>query len=206
LPNTSAATPAAITREHRVVWTEIEGIPVATLIGGKLSTCLTLAKQLSREVASRLPSLSKEPPGSGEPACELLNFPTSGADRENYVARLSQELARDIESVRLTVQLLGEEAESVLRSDGGASCNVIGTDMPVAVARHAVLHEWVTTLSDLVERRLMLVYNPRLALDTLRHLAKIMVECGRINSADVDDEIDRARERLNRYYGKTVEG
>jgi hypothetical protein len=37
-----------------------------------------------------------------------------------------------------------------------------GTQIPLGAVREAICNEWVTTLDDLVERRLMLLYHPNL--------------------------------------------
>ncbi len=64
-----------------------------------------------------------------------------------------------------------------------------------------IRHEWVRTLSDLIERRLMLIFNPRLSPQHLRQLATVLADEGVIRSDQIDSEVATAIERLERVYG-----
>jgi glycerol-3-phosphate dehydrogenase len=54
LPYVDAKTPAAITRRHQLVWSENSSVPVVSLVGGKLTTCRSLAEETARAVLARL--------------------------------------------------------------------------------------------------------------------------------------------------------
>ncbi len=64
-----------------------------------------------------------------------------------------------------------------------------------------IRHEWVRTLSDLVERRLLLIFNPRLTQQDLRQLAAFLVQEGVISANQIDEEVATAVARLRHVYG-----
>lgn len=54
LPYVDAKTPAAITRRHQLVWNEQSPVPLLSLVGGKLTTCRSLAEETAAAVLKRL--------------------------------------------------------------------------------------------------------------------------------------------------------
>lgn len=54
LPFVDAKTPAAITRRHQLVWNEAAPVPLFSLVGGKLTTCRSLAEEAAAAVFQRL--------------------------------------------------------------------------------------------------------------------------------------------------------
>ncbi len=72
------------------------------------------------------------------------------------------------------------------------------------LVRWSLEHEWVTRLSDLVERRLMLVFHESIRLNTLHSLADEMESAGLLNRRNRDQEIESAIQRLWQYYGRRV--
>src|SRR5581483_2471607 len=54
LPYVDAKTPAAITRRHQLVWNEAASLPLVSLVGGKLTTCRSLAEETAAAVLTRL--------------------------------------------------------------------------------------------------------------------------------------------------------
>jgi len=54
LPYVDARTPAAITRRHQLVWNDAAPLPLASLVGGKLTTCRSLAEETCSAVLARL--------------------------------------------------------------------------------------------------------------------------------------------------------
>jgi glycerol-3-phosphate dehydrogenase len=54
LPYVDAATPAAITRRHLLVWNDAAPVPVLSLVGGKLTTCRSLAEEAAASVLARI--------------------------------------------------------------------------------------------------------------------------------------------------------
>jgi glycerol-3-phosphate dehydrogenase len=85
LPYVDAKTPAAITRRHQLVWNDASLVPLVSLVGGKLTTCRSLAEETAAAVLTRLGKTVSitsreraipptdvddriEPPGSPQPA------------------------------------------------------------------------------------------------------------------------------------------
>jgi glycerol-3-phosphate dehydrogenase len=54
LPYVDAKMPAAITRRHQLVWNEASNVPLVSLVGGKLTTCRSLAEETAAAVLGRL--------------------------------------------------------------------------------------------------------------------------------------------------------
>ncbi len=54
LPFVDATTPAAITRKHLLVWNDESRVPLVSLVGGKLTTCRSLAEETAAAVLERL--------------------------------------------------------------------------------------------------------------------------------------------------------
>lgn len=69
-----------------------------------------------------------------------------------------------------------------------------------------IRHEWVRTLSDLVERRLLLILDPRLDQSHLRELATLLADVGVMEAAQIDSEVAATVARLLRIYGIDLDG
>lgn len=204
LPYTDARTPASITRRHAIVEAEVEGIPVVTLIGGKLTTCRSLGEQTADLILSRLGIIrSASTRERLYPGAE--NYPATPAEREARLDRLAGQLGLSTEAVERVWKLAGTRAESILTSASPSDARILaGAAIPLAFVRHAIQEEWVRTLADLVERRLLLVFDSDLNDVTLRELGRIMVESGRLDAGALDEQVEQVRKRLKEHYGKNV--
>jgi glycerol-3-phosphate dehydrogenase len=154
LPFVDAKTPAAITRRHQLVWNDQCQVPLVSLVGGKLTTCRSLAEETAAAVLRRL---GKEPTANS---------------RERPIPRLQVDDAL----------AAGGQA---WRSAAAWSCE----------------HEWVTRLEDLVERRLMLHFAPRISRRALGELASVLVQCKKLDLAAAQPAIDRCITRLQSHFG-----
>ncbi|HVA47626.1 MAG TPA: glycerol-3-phosphate dehydrogenase/oxidase [Pirellulales bacterium] len=206
LPRVDETTTAVITRRH---WLEEHtggAVPVFSVIGGKLTTCRSLAESSVVAVRDRL--------GLGPPPQTSRERPLPGAEgysadrtlRERRWRRVAEETGFTVEQVRTVWELCGAEAATILAecAANGRDC-VSGTDLPRRFVRWVIDHEWVRRLDDLVERRLMLLYDPRLSRATLRELAAVLVEAERLTESEVEAEVRRAIDRLRFHFGKRVE-
>jgi glycerol-3-phosphate dehydrogenase len=54
LPFVDAKTPAAITRRHQLAWNDEARVPLVSLVGGKLTTCRSLAEETAAAVLERV--------------------------------------------------------------------------------------------------------------------------------------------------------
>lgn len=156
LPYVDAASPAAITRRHWLHDHAGTPVPLYSVIGGKLTTCRSLAEETVQTVLGKWESTSRERPIL-EPA---------GAD-------------------------FGPHISDVLRDE--------------AAVRRVIDSEWVTTLGDLVERRLMLLYHQSLSRADLQFLADVLADAGKIAAGQKDAEIERCERRLREHFGLRLE-
>ncbi len=209
LPYVSPTSPASVTRRHLLHEHTDREVPTISIIGGKLTTCRSLAEEtaqlvltkLGREVTST--SRDRVIPG-GE------DYPESDqqlTDRLDDVARKCGLTQRQVAAV---FRLCGTRAASNLAESDAAVTgrdgqqNLSGTDLPLRFVRHVIRREWSHHLTDLVERRLMLLFSPDLTLATLRHLAQVMVEESCLAPHEVDAEIDVCARRLRTHFGRRI--
>lgn len=208
LPRVGEGVPAAITRRHALVEHQLGEIPVWSVVGGKLTTCRSLAEQTVATARARLHF--GEGPTSRErglPGGE--DFPFDRHVLEECLAVTARVFGYDSESIHRMWALLGTRLELTLAEaegeeliDGGRK--LAGVAIPMALARWSIRHEWPRTVSDLVERRLMLLYEPGLSRETLVDLAQLLAEAKVITAAQIEGEVDAAAERLRRHFGRRI--
>jgi glycerol-3-phosphate dehydrogenase len=204
LPYVDATTPGAITRRHAIHDHADAALPLVSLVGGKLTTARSLGEEAADIVLGRLglpriaDSRDRILPG-GEA------YPTTLDELPAHQKQEAAALGIREESLRAVWALVGTRAGEILRSSFSPLTDLLpDCPLPMAFARHVVQHEWVQTLDDLVERRLMLLYQPRLTTACLEDLAQLLVEAGRLPANQIDAAIDATRERLRRHFGKHV--
>jgi glycerol-3-phosphate dehydrogenase len=205
LPHGAADKPGAITRRHWLQEHADTPVPLYSVIGGKLTTCRSLAEQTVATICRRLnrgpvaTSRERIVPG-GE------NYPADSAQRSAEVTRLAERFGLSVASIRAVWTLLGTRVETVLADVGRQLLAelVLDTDLPCSVVRWVIEQEFVRHLGDLVERRLMLLYDPRLSRRGLRRLAELLCEAGKLSAADVDRDVAAECARLHDHFGKRV--
>jgi glycerol-3-phosphate dehydrogenase len=207
LPASGPKTPAAITRRH---WLhEHMGCtpPFYSIVGGKLTTCRSLAESATQTILKRL---------GRAPTAFSSDRPLPGAaPHANSVERELSKLPQDCVAAIHT--LYGDRARSVLadalgdeqvmHSGGGAIAPELldGTRYPLAIARYMIEQEWVRRLDDFVERRLMLLYHRPLTRRCLEQLAGVLVAAGLLDRERCHEEIAATVERLRERFRKRVE-
>ncbi|HWB00329.1 MAG TPA: FAD-dependent oxidoreductase [Pirellulales bacterium] len=155
LPAANPSRPAAITRRHWMQEQPDASVPTYSIIGGKLTTCRSLA----------------------EDACNTL-FARLGLKR--------QADTRD-RPIRPTIDIA-----------------VPGAPGSTSHLGQVIREEWVARLDDLVERRLMLLYDPSLSRAMLVELAKALVAEGRLAASNVNSAVDSVVDRLRTHFGRIV--
>jgi glycerol-3-phosphate dehydrogenase len=179
LPYSDAATPAAVTRRH---WMEPNPncqSPLYSIIGGKLTTCRSLAEEAAGEILQRL----------GLPRiADSLQRPIT---EHEPIFALGHKLAPSA----TTNKTATAESNGPLLAD---------TQIPLEVVRQIIQQEWVTKLDDLVERRLMLLYHPGLSRNCLNQLADLLIEAGLLTAAEKTTAVNNVVERLATHFGKRV--
>jgi glycerol-3-phosphate dehydrogenase len=203
LPAVGPATPAAITRRHWLQEHTGPDVPMYSIIGGKLTTCRSLAEDAAQTILKRI----------GRPVIETSRTrPLSGSrveSRDDPAKAIGKTLSAEV--IAAVEELYGPHAPDVLgmalRDAASKSSTVAlldGTLYPVALARYMVEHEWVRRLDDFVERRLMLLYHRRLTGRCLDQLADVLVQAGLLPPQDKEREIGRVVSRLHERFCKRV--
>lgn len=164
LPYIDARLPAAITRRHQLVWNDQCPVPLVSLVGGKLTTCRSLAEETTAAVLSRL-------------------------------GRTVENTSRDRPIPRLPFE---HEADEISDPD---EPRIAGTSVPLCLAWWSISDEWATRLEDIVERRLMLHFQPGLCRQSLADVAEELVKRGKLATGEAPLAIDRCAMRLQSHFG-----
>jgi glycerol-3-phosphate dehydrogenase len=204
LPNVNAARAGAIPRGHWIETNTAGPVPVDTLVGGKLTTCRAFGELAADRILRRL--------GVKRTACtEARAIPGSGdypADPHQLADRLraiSDETGFSADQVSTVWNLVGTDARKILLAARNADrANLPGTSIPLAFIDWSIVHEWVRHVEDLVERRLMLAWEPGLCCETLKCLAGRLQRAGCINARQIESQVASAAARLERFYGRRV--
>ncbi len=165
LPYVGPSTPAAVTRRH---WVEMDmgsTVPLYSIIGGKLTTCRSLAKEVIAMLLGKI--------GHKEPIRDEKRPILDLAKRHNSPA-LNEEMLH-------------------------------GTLWSITNVRRIIRDEWVTCLDDLVERRLMLLFDKTIQRKTLVQLARELVAAQKLEADQVDTTVEQVIKTLQRRYGKQVQ-
>lgn len=203
LPSTDDHAPASVTRRHWLEEQKQAPLPMFSLIGGKLTTCRSLAQESTPMLLARL-GMRLTRTSAARPLPGGQRYPKSSAE---VAARQQQLAARHglrLESVRAIWQLYGNPL------DGPVACYepdyrcLPGTELPLGLVRRAIELEFVSRLNDLVERRLMLLYEPGLCHETLATLAQELVAAGKLASAEAATAVAQTTDRLLRHFGRKL--
>ena len=204
-----ARSPAGVTRRHLVVRHDDASLPLWSIVGGKLTTCRSLAETIAATVLGRLGvhvrGTSRERPLPG--ACE-------GPSREAAVGecRVLAEGAGEPRAHAATVAdrvvgLFGARGPAIWQ--GGrvpvASNGLIrGVGLPRAAVGFCVREEWAATLDDLMERRLMLSFHERLSREAITDVAEELAAAGGLSPGGVGSAVERCVARLESRYGRSI--
>jgi glycerol-3-phosphate dehydrogenase len=205
LPKQAVGANAAVSRDHAVVWEAHREIPVATLVGGKLTTWRAFAEDVCEQVLARWPkprtsdTKSRVIPGNAP-------LPDGLAPGPALWQCWADEYGTRIEEVAALWPLFGTRLQQVLADTRGESHAALpDSPLSAAVVRWIIRHEWVTRLEDLVERRLLVVFAERLTRALLVELAACLIAEGRLPATEVTAAIERCGERLRVFYGRNID-
>jgi glycerol-3-phosphate dehydrogenase len=204
LPATGKRTPASITRRHHLEFNLNSDVAVVTVVGGKLTTCRALAQEVATVVCRRLgraPTADSRdrvlPGGEGVPVDPEAQLQACRALADGFALRF--------DSVAAMWSLVGSRTQRFLETAGQLADGCLdGTSIPIEFVRWVIRREWVHTLDDLVERRLMLLYHPTLTGRCLAQLAGLLADAGKAPGAEASEAVRRTRERLARLYGRVI--
>ncbi len=212
LPRCDSKSASAIPRGHSVEQTTLNGVPILTLVGGKLTTCRSLAEEVSSRICLTQNVMRRQ---------QTIDRPIPGCGNTSQHSQLSPDLTQiaaqhdlHVDQVATVWPLIGDRLEeafphrdneaAISSSIRGKNGSLHGTNIPKSFVKWSISNEWCTTLDDLVERRLMLIFHSTIHHATLKELAEELVNAGRLQEPRIDEEIDRVSQRLQKFYGKTV--
>jgi len=210
LPAAEGAVPAAVTRRHMLVRHEAAPQPTWSIVGGKLTTCRSLAEQSAREILGTLGlpvrGTSRERPLPG--ALVAADRAACVADVASSLRATGLDAAQADRAAAATVDLFGARAPDVGRAAAAVPREVppllAGTDLPAAAVGFCVREEWAGSLADLVERRLMLAFAPGLSAATLAAVTAELVRLGMLPAETAGAEVGRFARELHDRYGKAL--
>ena len=208
LPATGApgGTPAAVTRRHMLVRHPRAPLPAWSIVGGKLTTCRSLAESAAQEVLATLgrPVLgsSRERPLPG--ACAGESRAAAVRETESLVRRAGDWGVDPAAVANRMVAVFGRRAPAAAALIADRPGVIRGSVLPRAAVEFGVREEWARTLADVVERRLMLAFDTGLCRDTLVDVATVLAELGLVSHADVGGEAEACAGHLAARYGRRL--
>ncbi len=175
LPAARGGSTAAVTRRH---WLETHvdaPLPFYSIIGGKLTTCRSLAESTCDTILKQL-QIRKRHATEREMFGGSRGYPPDLTSLETQQRCLADEFGHTQATVRAIWRLFGTATSHVLAESTSYADDrlVANTELPRGVVRWVIAHEGVETLDDLVARRLLLVYDRRLTRRTLVELAELL--------------------------------
>ncbi len=208
LPYVGPQTPSAVTRRHLLQPNPDCAAPFYSIIGGKLTTCRSLAEESAATILARL-GLPHEASSRDRTLPGGEAYPADAAAVENELQRLADRLKLPREAIETVWSLTGTRTETVLNDVARETADdsselVADIPLPRSFVCWVIRNEWATTLDDLVERRLMLLYHSNLSRESLTDLARLLAECGKLPPENIDREVNATIERLRSRFGKRV--
>jgi glycerol-3-phosphate dehydrogenase len=205
LPRVDTEKTSAIPRGHSIHSSWQDDVEVLTLIGGKLTTCRTLAEEVVDKVLMKTGS-----PRVADTAARIVpggeDWPGSADAIQDRIRPLADQHRLSEAQAGAVWSLIGNRFAEVFSSSSTVNGrrSLSGTDIPLEFVRWSIHNEDCTKLEDLFERRLMLTFSAGLSRETLRELAEELVRAGRLVPGEAEAAIDEATIRLRHYYGKVV--
>lgn len=210
LPFVPAGKTGAITRRHWLHHHSNGHVPLISVIGGKLTTCGSLARETTAAVLKQL-QLGQPADTSNRIFPGAALYPNDEASVDRQQQRLAAQFQTPVEAIKAIWELHGTLTEAIFndiardpRLAALQGSLLDGTHLPLSVVRWTIRHEWARHVSDLVERRLMLLYDRQLTRGALRQLAEALAAEGVIASNEVDTEVATTAARLADHFGKRV--
>jgi len=202
LPYVEASSTASIPRGH---WLhEHPGVEPTcfSIVGGKLTTCRSLAEQATEQILKRLGKVpqadSRERPLVGS----TVSLAKASPIADSLARQMQQAYGIGAASLLpLTAMIL--EA-GLLPADEHTSHHTSPEEFFNILVSGCILHLEAQTLADLVERRLMVLYSNPLRRSTLQLLAAQLAAAGKLPQEDIESEVDRYTQTIHARFGKTV--
>jgi glycerol-3-phosphate dehydrogenase len=209
LPYVAAGAEGSISRDHSVEVSRLGGIPVLTLVGGKLTTSRAFGELVADEVLHRL-KLQRLATTIARPVPGGAGVPREQQSATSLFEELASQFHRDASQIRAMWALCGTRVRGFLESHGRetsgsqAESTIRGSVLPRAFAAWLIENEWAERIEDLLERRLMLIFEPGLSRQTIGDLADLLIDAGKLEAAAREPAIETAVRRCREIYGRTV--
>ena len=202
LPRTTDTNNAAVSRDHSLAEHRLHGISIVTLVGGKLTTFRSVGEQIADRVFRQL-GISRHTSTRDRMLVGGDGFPREPSEWPKLWQQWATDYGTTVEEASALWPLYGMRTRDILAAVASQPRTVVAdTPFSTRVVRWVIEHEWAATLDDLIERRLMLVFAPRLSLATLHDLAECLVATGRMAADAIFSAIEFTRERLRVHYGR----
>jgi glycerol-3-phosphate dehydrogenase len=204
LPYVKTNYTSEIPRGHAITVTVKDEIPILTLVGGKLTTCRSLAEEVTNSVLGHS-GLSRKSSTRDQYLPGAENWPDSASELDSLIESSQAGYGLTEPQVKSLLELSGNRLEEIFSNvEERLHSNLSGTQIPIAFVKWSIENEWVRTLDDLAERRLALVFVPQLGRSTLVELAELLVEAGRLDGGELESAVDAQIARFETYYSKAV--
>jgi glycerol-3-phosphate dehydrogenase len=204
LPRTLDTSTAAISRDHFLTEHRLHGVLILTLVGGKLTTFRSVAQQVTDRVLKRLAVTRSATtdqrmlPGGEE-------FPRDKSAWPKLWQQWATDYQTTVDEVAALWPLYGMQTRSLLASVASEeSLPVTGTPFLRRTVRWVIRNEWVATLDDLIERRLMLIFSETLCRQTVIDLSECLVAEGKLARDQFADAMEATIARLRLHYGRDL--
>lgn len=205
LPGHGDTQPGFVSRDYRIVPGELDGTPLLSLVGGKLTTFRALGEQLGGEVLERL-GMTRTVSTEGMPIGGGRDYPKTDAARTTWLAAHSDAVSR-------------ERAEALLERYGTRAASIIDEldavgDTPLAGAddysREEIAYlartEQVVHVIDMLKRRTSLAFTGRVTDELLDEITTIIAVELEWDEAAADAERAEAARILHDVHGVAVSG
>lgn len=205
------SSPAGITRRHMLVRLDAAPLPLWSIVGGKLTTCRSLAEGAAAEILAVLGRVatadSRDRPLPG--ACSVAEAVALSADCAARLETAGVDRSLATQMADWGVGRFGARAGRALGIDGGHRVAgdldpLAGSSMPRGVVRYCLAEEWAETLEDIVERRLLLSFDPDLTSVTVQAVAEELALAGRLAPQRIESEVLQLVAAMQERYGKRL--
>jgi glycerol-3-phosphate dehydrogenase len=120
-------------------------------------------------------------------------------------AALADRTGVTVASAHGAIDLWGDDAARYVEGLSAEDrAPVAGSAIPRGAVRRTIEFELARRLSDLVERRLMLLYSPDLTRKTLTDLAGLLVQAGKLTATEAPAAVEAYAAELAARYGRKL--
>jgi glycerol-3-phosphate dehydrogenase len=174
LPQSDAAKPGEVTRDHSLPQDRIAALPIYSMIGGKWTTFRAFAAETTDTILASLGSKRRqattfEPIGGGR------GFPQSAQQRVEWIAGFSSQYGVTAAQSEILLERYGNAAHRIAKTAGKALSERLTSlpDYSRGEIEALIRDEQVVTVADIVFRRTSIAIAGHLSLAVIEDLAEI---------------------------------